>query len=305
VSTGPGRGARGAHRLLDADVVATACGPIEVATIGAGPVVILVHGMPGSWRQAVPLAVDLAASHTVLLPSRPGYGRTPRNTGRTPREQAAAYAALLDAIGIESAAIVGISGGGPSAAAFAVDHAHRTTALVLCCALAPHLMTPPLAMRRLLGVPGVAEAGAVVDRRLRRRQMSDPAAVERRFQRELTAAEAARAGDDERVRGDLVGFLWSHLDAPAGMAGMRNDIASMGFAPRGPAPELGAIRAPTAVLHGDTDRVVPIAHGRFYADAIPGATLEVFPGAGHAFILTYRAESTMLIERAVRATSTR
>lgn len=43
----------------------------------------------------------------------------------------------------------------------------------------------------------------------------------------------------------------------------------------------GTITAPTRVLHGELDDLVPIAHSRHTAHLIPGATLEVIPGAGH------------------------
>lgn len=293
------------HRSLHAEMVTTARGPLEVARVGEGPPVLVVHGTPGSWRQAVPLAMDLAADHTVLLPSRPGYGRTPLATGRTPAEQAAAYAALLDALGFERAGMLGISGGGPSAAAFAAVHPDRTSALVLCCALAPHLMTPPAGMRRALAVPGLADVAAPVARWHRRRLLARPEAIERLSGEGLSAAERVRAAVDQQLRADLVGFLWSHLDAPPGLAGMRNDLASMGFGPDGRPPDLSGVRAPTTVLHGDADQVVEPAHGSFYAAAVPGAELHVFEGAGHAFLLTFRSEAVVRVRQALRVSTQR
>ncbi len=276
---------------MQARTIETSAGPIEFAQCGAGPPVVLVHGTPGSWRQAASLALDLAEHHTVVLPSRPGYGATPVSTGPTPAAQARAYAALLDALDLPSAGIVGISGGGPSAAQFAHHFPERTTSLVLCCALAPHLTRPPAGMRIALGVPGLAEVGGRVQRWRERRALADAAATDRRLTDELTPAEAAQLEADPRLRDELVGFLWSHLDAPAPSRGLRNDLRSMGFAPEGAAPDLGAVRAPTRVLHGDADGVVPVDHGRFYASAIDGAELEVLPGAGHAFLLTFRSTS--------------
>lgn len=280
-----------AHRRLSACLLDTTAGPVEVAVCGEGPAVVLVHGTPGSWRQAAGLAVDLADRHTVVLPSRPGYGRTPLATGRTPTHQAAAYAATLDALGLATAAVVGISGGGPSAAQLACLHPERVTALVLCCALAPHLMAPPTSMRVALGLPGLAEVGTWAQRRVQRRRLADAAATDRRVEAELTAAERAQLDQDPGLRDAVVGFFLAHLDAPAPVRGLRNDLRSIGFAPGGVAPDLSAARAPTLVLHGDADEVVPIAHGEFYASVIRGARLEVLPGAGHAFLITFRAES--------------
>ena len=149
-------------------MVATARGPIEVAEVGSGPAVLVVHGLPGDWRQARPVAEDLCGEARVLLVSRPGYGRTPLRSGRSPQDQADLYAALLDALGIERAVVLGISGGGPSAYAFAAAHPDRCDGLLLCCALTPHLMVLPAGMRRLAAVPGLWRVLAAIGRQLAR-----------------------------------------------------------------------------------------------------------------------------------------
>ena len=71
----------------------------------------------------------------VIAPSRPGYLGTVLDVGKTPRDQADAYADLLDALSIRKAAIVALSGGGPSAIQFAAHHADRCAALVLISAV--------------------------------------------------------------------------------------------------------------------------------------------------------------------------
>jgi pimeloyl-ACP methyl ester carboxylesterase len=50
--------------------------------------------------------------------------------------------------------------------------------------------------------------------------------------------------------------------------------------------DLGSIKAPTYVRHGDVDTTVPVQHARRYADAIPGARLEIDAGHGHFSILS-------------------
>ena len=44
---------------------------------------------------------------------------------------------------------------------------------------------------------------------------------------------------------------------------------------------LGNITAPTLVMHGDSDNLIPVAHGQKFADAIPGAELIIYPQTGH------------------------
>lgn len=274
-------------------VVGTSAGPVEVAETGSGPAVLVVHGTPGDWRQARGLAEDLSVRHRVLLPSRPGYGRTPLSTGRTPREQAAAYVALFDALGVDKAAVIGISGGGPSARALAAHFRDRCTHLVLCCAVAEHLVTVPVASRLLAAVPGLWEVGARVGARRFRRRLLDREAVLAGAVADLGPAERAVAADPQ-VAADLLTFSESRAHAMTFVTGMRNDFrwfrAATTGQPWSPGPVL-----PTLVLHGDADEVVPLSHGENHRDTIPNARLEVFHGAGHAFMLSMRATTSARI----------
>ena len=98
-------------------VAGTVRGPVEYAEIGQGPAVLALHGRPGGYDQGLVMARSLGEDLARWIAvSRPGYLRTPLETGPTPAEQADAYAALLDTIGIGQAVVVGLSGGGPSGA---------------------------------------------------------------------------------------------------------------------------------------------------------------------------------------------
>lgn len=268
--------------------VDTAAGLIEFAELGdrEAPAVLIIHGMPGSWRQGLGFGRDLAEVNRVIIPSRPGYGRTPIETGRTPAQQAAAYAAILDVLGIERAAVIGASGGGPSAAAFAQHHPDRCAGLVLVCALAPHLIPVPRPMLVTRWLPVVPEALGAVGRWRGRRDILDDAKVDAAVAKELTETERSWLERDPSIRDRMLAHFRSHLDAPQGMAGFRNDIDQVRYARVDGPPATDRITAPTMVLHGGDDPVVPVAHGRFWADAIPGASLQVIPGGGHYFFLT-------------------
>jgi pimeloyl-ACP methyl ester carboxylesterase len=79
-------------------------------------------------------------------------------------------------------------------------------------------------------------------------------------------------------------FLDCYLEAfRAGSEGNAQDLRLLtrpwGF-------DLGSITAPTSVHHGDADTTVPVQHARLYAEAIPGAQLEIYPGEGHFSILS-------------------
>jgi pimeloyl-ACP methyl ester carboxylesterase len=249
--------------------------------------VLIVHGLPGDWRQARGLVEDLPG-HQVVLVSRPGYGRTPIASGRTPAEQADLYAALLDELGISDVVVLGISGGGPSSYSFAARHPDRCAGLVLACPLLPALMVAPPATRRLAAVPGLWTAlNAMVRLAARVRPRGEPG------DGNLTELERSLL-QDPRTRAALRTF---HAEQPSTLRGkgMRNDVQQLGREVD------GVVTAPTIVLHGDLDDVVPLSHGERYASAIAGAELVVLPGLGHAVPLFARDQ----VVSAVRALTAR
>ena len=73
-----------------------------------------------------------------------------------------------------------------------------------------------------------------------------------------------------RVTSDLVRHALSHLEAPPGLSGMRNDLRQFDAAKRAGVPAYD-VSVPTLVVHGDADPVVGVDQARFHASAIAGA----------------------------------
>ena len=132
------RAARKRVQNLGSQVVETACGPIEYATFGEGHPALVIHGIFGGFDQGLVTARgQLGEGFRAIVPSRFGYLRTPLPDDASPAAQADAFECLLDALGIEQTAILGVSAGGTSAIQFALRHPDRCTALVLVSSNAP------------------------------------------------------------------------------------------------------------------------------------------------------------------------
>ena len=127
------RDIRAARARVASGVVAqTRSGPIEYASVGSGPPVLVVHGAGGGFDQGLDLGAPLARhGFRVIAMSRFGYLRTPLPSDASAAAQADAHAALLDQLGIAEAVVLGASAGAPSAMQFALRHAKRCRALVL------------------------------------------------------------------------------------------------------------------------------------------------------------------------------
>lgn len=132
------RAARERMRGEGSQVIETDCGPIEYASFGEGDPVLVVHGIFGGFDQGLVIAQgNVGERFYSIVPSRFGYLGSPLPVDASPAGQADAYVCLLDALGIEKAAILGTSAGATSALQFALRHPDRCSALVLFSANLP------------------------------------------------------------------------------------------------------------------------------------------------------------------------
>ncbi|GAB3450578.1 alpha/beta fold hydrolase [Actinophytocola sediminis] len=105
---------------------------ITVAVTGTGPAVLLLHGFPHTWRLWSTVIPHLAGHHQVIAPDLRGLGATTRAAdGYDAATLAADADGLLDALGVPTAAVVGIDAGTPPAFLLAMRRPDRVTRLVV------------------------------------------------------------------------------------------------------------------------------------------------------------------------------
>jgi pimeloyl-ACP methyl ester carboxylesterase len=138
-----------AHRTV---TVAASDGPLAVrlAEAGDGPPLLLLHGWPQHheiWRN---VAARLAGDFRLLMPDLRGFGGTAVPAGGIdPAQFAADAVALLDALGIERAGVIGHDWGGFAAYLLGLRHPDRVTGLVVCNAPHPWAEPSPRALLEL------------------------------------------------------------------------------------------------------------------------------------------------------------
>jgi 2-hydroxy-6-oxonona-2,4-dienedioate hydrolase len=128
------RDIQAAHRWIDAarsQVANTPCGPIEYVIRGQGQPLLMLHGTSGGLMQGILIAERLGESFEYIIPSRFGYMGTPLPADASPTAQAAAHVCLLDALGVNRAAVWAGSAGALSALELAANHPERVSKLVL------------------------------------------------------------------------------------------------------------------------------------------------------------------------------
>ena len=262
------------------ELVETRRGAIEVARRGAGDPVLVLHGDPGGYDQALQLGEAVFPDgFEIIAPSRPGYLRTPLGDNRSPGEQAALLDAMLDELGIERTLVVGLSGGGPSALHLAAGYPERVSGVILGSAVTTAFDERMFDTGNPLVDPLLTSA-PVLDVR------SGLMAVLRRvnpdgFVRGMHAGLSTLKGEElasyvdfvttnPEQRGRALDFASTILPTSVRVEGTLNDER---WFRELPLVEYDSIRCPVLVIHGEFDGAVPIAHAEFVADAVPDASL--------------------------------
>src|SRR5690606_23539296 len=125
---------RAARAALEgrSEIAETAAGRIEYADVGEGTPLLTIHGAGGGFDQGLDNAGSMVGpGFRLIAPSRFGYLRTPVPADTSPAAQADAHVALLDTLGIDTAAVLGVSAGTRSALELALRHPERVSALIL------------------------------------------------------------------------------------------------------------------------------------------------------------------------------
>lgn len=261
----------------------TVCGPVEYGEAGQGPVLLSVHGSGGGWSYALGMAGVFALNGLrVIAPSRPGFLGTPLQVGRSYEQQADALAAVLDALDIDRAAVLGFSGGGPPAYLLAARHPGRVSALVQVGALSTELGRAwnPLLERLMFNRVGMELYAGLLRLALAVR----PALGVRLLLADETtqdsgdvAALAARIVADPH-RYAFVTRVWmcSGRNVGAWLAGQGNDNARM---KAWTGLDLSSISCPALIVGGAADPFH--RHDEYAAGHIPGAEVLTIRDGGH------------------------
>jgi 2-hydroxy-6-oxonona-2,4-dienedioate hydrolase len=262
--------------VTESRTVKTNHGPIEFATWGSGPSVLVVHGAAGGYDQGRLIATTFGGpSFRWIAPSRFGYLGSPLPNDASPIAQADAFAEMLNALGVDRIAIIAMSGGVPPSLQFAQRHPDRVSALVL---LSSAPFTPLTAKDQKLAIPvWVYHAVFSSDFPYWIIRKVAPRTLEAIF--DVTPALRARLTPDE------IHFLSEIIDAfqpvTKRIAGLRNEGAAINPKTR---YNLQEVAAPALVIHAKDDGINPFAVGEFTADHLARAEFMPLDSGGHLLL---------------------
>jgi len=268
-------------------VIPSPYGDIEYTEGGSGPPVLVIHGSGGGYDQGeLVVQAVLGDQFHWIAPSRFGYLRSTFSEGATFDDQAHAYAYLLDQLGVEEAAVVAISHGGPSALLLAVLHPERVSSLALISA-------------------GVASSDATDQAQANRQgemlvtiYRYDPLywtatnLFKKQFMELMGANETVIAGlslQQREVAEEIIDYMNPASPRAAGAA--FDNKAAM------PNERIASITAPTLIVHATDDTLQLYHNAQFAAATIPGATLVSFDRGGHLVMVVEQSTISTAVQK--------
>jgi pimeloyl-ACP methyl ester carboxylesterase len=239
---------------------------------GAGPLVVLIHGIAGSsmtWRAVMPA---LAKHHTVIAPDLLGHGESAKPRGDY---SLGAYASgirdLLAVLDLGAATVIGHSLGGGIAMQFAYQFPERVQRLVLVASGGLGKEVSPLI--KAVTLPGAEYVVPLLLHRKIRELGERPGAWAHRvgLRPTDTMSEIWRSYTTLTERRGQQAFIHT-VRSVIDVAGQRVSAHDRLYL---------AEALPTMIIWGDRDRIIPVDHAYLTAEAIPNARLEILEGAGH------------------------
>jgi len=226
---------------------------------GSGEPLLLVMGLSYPsymWHRTRPF---LAQQYRTIAFDNRGVGQSDAPPGVYPIPlMASDAAAVLDAAGLTSAHVFGVSMGGMIAQEFALQYPQRARSLILGCTNAggPHSVRAEPEVLQLLTRQGMTP------------EESNEAMIP--FIYDATTPRE-RIDEDMAIR-----MKW--YPTPQGYMGQLQGIIQWEAYSR-----IAQITAPTLIIHGETDQLIPVANAQLIAERIPGAKLTLIPRASHIF----------------------
>jgi 2-hydroxy-6-oxonona-2,4-dienedioate hydrolase len=262
-------------------VISSPFGDIEyrVGGIASGFPVLVIHGGGGGYDQGELIAdVVLDEKFYWIAPSRFGYLGSSLPPNATWDEQADAYACLLDHLGIDKAAVVAMSQGGPSALLFAVNHPERVSSLtcISCGVAASDSESQADANRK----------GAILKTIFRYDFLYRT--VSKLFKKQLLgvigANDSVIAGLTPSQR-EKVNWLIEYMNpaAPRSAGVVFDNEATL------PGDRIATIKAPTLIIHAKDDLLQLYHNAEFASSTITGSDLMSYETGGHILLIVEQA----------------
>jgi len=265
----------GRQKNMQSQMAQTSRGLIEYTLLGSRPVVLVCHGTSSNCFSTELSQPLVAAGFSVLTPSRPGYGRTSLEVGRSAGQAAESLIALLDSLQVQTCLVLAISGGGPTGVALAAGFPQRVERLILAAAITrpeDRPNEPTYKSQTVFYGPlhGLMWGMLGLMSRLSPRSMARQTLA-------IFSTHDPNDGLSKLSAGDVEGICRFYQGRSSRQGALNDGAHTVGE------NLLKAVSQPTLVVHSREDNSVPFSHAEWSLEHIPHAELCEAGFTGHFF----------------------
>lgn len=272
----------------EAEILHTNTGTIEYTLQGTGRTIVIVHGGNSNCFAEIKQQHLIEKGYQVLVPSRPGYGRTSIEFGHTAAEQASSIKLLMDSLHIEKAVILANSAGGPVGLEIAKLFPQQVACLILeeCITKTWVSKWSP----RYYGMKYMMHPK-------RQAKLWDKMRIEFREDRKGHLRRLCRMFSTLKPEDVLAewGETAIHeyqisLSSSNSGEGFINDIDHK-------PQDIHKIKVPTLIVHSPFDKNVPFSHALYANKKIPNSELFIAPARSH--LIYYGKDSELILNKRI------
>ncbi|MCF8034149.1 MAG: alpha/beta hydrolase [Desulfarculaceae bacterium] len=259
--------------FIEPRIVQTARGPVEVDDTGGElPAVLVSHGGIGGVDQARCVVAWLdPKEYRLICPSRPGFLNTPLSSGPGLEDQADLFAALLDELGVERAAVISVSAGGPPAYSFVRKYPERAWAFMPIDSVSGYYEIPETAGPIAQAI-FTSQWGQKLLQKIGEKKpewfLQEIFSAEAYFTKDQIKAHIAHALGDPQAVEFMRAFMNTMNPYNPRKPGTDNDMALYRELTHVP---MDGIACPTLVVHGTHDADVKLYDGVYAHEHIAGS----------------------------------
>jgi len=249
---------------MKSHIVTTKIGSIEYCIVGHGKPILLLHGGHSSCKERLGLTGFDLSKYQFIIPSRPGYGRTPLQESTSPKLAAELMAALLDELSISDVVVYGISAAGPTAIEFATNYPEKTSKLILASAVSKQWLQKNEFTYKMAQIMFSPKRERYTWKLIRSMSRLFPRLIAKNFQAQFSTKPL------EELDNSTINKLIKTLIHYSSGSGFLNDIDQQISK-----QTIQAVNCKTLIIHSEYDNSVSVDHARYAHQLIPNASLVI------------------------------
>ncbi len=266
-------------------VISTILGEIEYCSIGKGIPIVFIHGGHSNCNETLCHKGFNLDEFQLITPSRPGYGNTPLDNNKSPRQAADLIIELLKYLSIENVIIYGISAGGLTAIELAANYPNKISKLILASSISKKWLSKNEKTYKIAKVIFNPKIEKVVWGAVRLFSKSFPNMIAKSFYSQFSKNPI------HKLKKKDVKELFFTLEHYNSKKGFLNDIDQDIND-----DVIRKIKCSTLIIHSENDNSVSLEHPKYASKMIKNSKLEILQNEwGHLFWIG--ADSKKAIEK--------